>query len=114
MIIAGDEVIVGFDRPRLERLAARYASATTGAGGPKLGIRVRDLPTGGVEVGGVRAGSLGERLGIQTGDLIEAVNGQPVQTVADLERLSGQIRPGQRLEVQVRRQGRLIQLATAW
>ncbi len=110
VIIVGDEVIVGFDRPRLERLAVQHAGESTRPGGPRLGLRVRDAPGGGVEVGGVRAGSLGERLGVQAGDVIEAVSGQPVRTVADLERLTERLQTGQRLELTVRRQGRVTSL----
>ncbi len=110
VIVVGDEVIVGFDRPRLERIAALYAAESARSGGPRLGLRVREIIGGGVEVGGVRPGSLGERLGIQAGDVIEAVRGQPVRTVADLERLVESLPSGQQFAVTVRRQGRAMNL----
>ena len=111
VIVAGNDVIVGFDRARLERIAAGYAGPTrSGADRPTLGLRVRDVPSSGVEVGGVRTGTLGERAGVRVGDVLESLNGQPVQTVADLERMMGTMRTGQRLEIVVRRDGRLVRL----
>src|SRR5689334_2441136 len=55
VITAGDEVIVGFDRARLDRIAAAYASPpppVDPALRPKLGLLVKDVP-GGAEVGTV-------------------------------------------------------------
>ncbi len=59
-VIADDqEAIVGFDLPRLQRMAARHRRA------PGLGLRVTDAKDGpGAYVGSVREGSPGERAGI--------------------------------------------------
>jgi S1-C subfamily serine protease len=97
--VIGDEVIVGFDRPRLERavaaLRARAASGPTSASRPrrKLGAKVADagrfaLPGGtkaqGAYVGGVNPGSPAEAAGLKTGDVITAVNGKPIYTADEL------------------------------
>ena len=109
VIMAGEEVVVGFDRPRLERIAAAHAAASGGAAPPRLGWLVKDRPAGGVEVGGARPGSLAERAGFQPGDVLELVDGQEVHSVADLERLTAPL--GSRtLEAVVRRAGRLVRL----
>ena len=106
VIVADDEVIVGFDRQRLERIAARHAAAARSeAGRPKLGLVVKDA-AGGVEVGGVRPGSPAEQAGFRPGDIVLQVRGQPVGSVADLERLTGTLGAGQTAEVVVRREGR--------
>ena len=42
--------------------------------------------TGGAYVGSVKPGSLAQRLGLNTGDIITQINGQTVSGVADLER----------------------------
>jgi S1-C subfamily serine protease len=109
VITAGEEVIVGFDRPRLERIATAHLAASRGEGPPRLGLLVKDRPAGGVEVGGARPGSLAERAGFLPGDVLELVDGQPVRTVADLERLTVPLgsRP---LEAVVRRAGRPVRL----
>ena len=57
------EAIVGFDVPRLQRMAARHRRA------PGLGLKVTDAKDGpGAYVGGVREGSPGERAGLLVGD----------------------------------------------
>lgn len=77
------EAIVGFDLPRLQRMAARHRA------GPGLGLRVKDSPERpGAYVGSVRTGSLGERAGVQAGDVVEELSGAPVRSAADLERVA--------------------------
>jgi S1-C subfamily serine protease len=118
VITVGDEVIVGFDRQRLEQAIARAASAP-GEGakgsaklGPKLGLKVRDV-AGAVEVGGVRPGTLGERAGVQTGDVVEMFDGQPIRSVADLERAAGSLGKKPGVDIVVRRDGRPVRLVTS-
>ena len=82
VIVADGEVIVGFDRPRLDALARRRAR-------PALGLRIKDAPAGGrpgVYVGGTRTGSPAERAGLQPGDIITAIDGQPLRSAIELER----------------------------
>jgi predicted metalloprotease with PDZ domain len=110
-VITGEgEVIVGFDRPRLEKLAARYAGAAQSpSGGPKLGLVVRDTPAG-VEVGRTRPGSPAERAGVRPGDYLETLAGQPVRSVAGLERVNAALPTGQPISLVVRRQGATVPL----
>ena len=111
VITAGDEVIVGFDQRRLGQIAERYAKAgQANPATPKLGLSVRDAPGGGVEVGGTRPGSLAQRAGLQPGDFLESLAGQPVRSVADLEKLGARLRSGQRVPLGVRRAGQLLEL----
>jgi glutaredoxin-like YruB-family protein len=116
VITAGDEVIVGFDRPRLDRLAAKYAAPpppVDPALRPKVGLRVKDAP-GGAEVGGVTPGSPAEVAGVRVGDLITELNGRLVRSAADLEEVLSTLRPsaeaGQTIAVQVRRNGKPARL----
>lgn len=103
-VIEGDgEIIVGFDRPRLERLVQRVQSGLAGRG-IRLGIQVKSVP-GGVEVGSVRAGSVGERAGIRLRDVIVSIGGRPVGSATELEAvLSGWSR-GRPLALDVARDG---------
>ena len=94
------EAIVGFDLPRLQRMAARHRS------GPGLGLRVKDTPEGiGAYVGSVRAGSPAERAGVQAGDVVEELSGVPVRSAADVETLAARRRPGQPTSMVVQRAG---------
>jgi S1-C subfamily serine protease len=112
VITVGDEVIVGFDRRRLELALARHATSSTTGGAPKLGLKVRDV-AGGVEVGGVRPGSLGERTGLRPGDVIEALDGQPIRSVAELERAAGRLGTKPSAQIAVRRGGQTLHLVTS-
>lgn len=110
VIVAGNEVIVGFDRPRLQQIAARYGgTAGQAKPGPKLGLLVRNGGRG-VEIGGARPGSPAEKAGVKAGDLLEGVDGQPVRSVSDLERLTGAVAPGQPISLEIQRDGRTLRL----
>jgi glutaredoxin-like YruB-family protein len=116
VITAGDEVIVGFDRPRLDRLAQKYAPPPPPidpALRPKIGVRVKDGP-GGAEVGVVHPGGPGEQAGLRVGDLIVEIHGRPVRSAVDLETVMGSLTPaqaaGQTIAVDVRRNGKPVRL----
>ncbi len=105
VIVAGSEVIVGFDRTRLERLASRMAPPpppVPPGERPKLGLQFKD-GSGGAEVGGVREGSPSALAGLRAGDIVEALNEQPVRSAADLERIAERLRKDMAVAIQVRR-----------
>jgi S1-C subfamily serine protease len=107
--IIGDEVVVGFDRPRLERIVASLkarpstpTSANTDGRRP-LGARVADadryaLPGGtavpGAYIGGVNPGSPAEAAGMKVGDVITAVDSTPIHNVDDLTTALSKRGPG--------------------
>lgn len=116
VIIAGDDVIVGFDRNRLEKLATRYAAPlpqTGGAPRPKVGLLVKDVP-GGAEVGTVRPGSPAEQAGVRVGDIVVELNGRSVRSAADLEVAIGSLvlsqKAGQTTAIDIRRNGKPVRL----
>jgi|YNPNPStandDraft_1061719.scaffolds.fasta_scaffold01828_6 glutaredoxin 3 len=91
------QVVIGFDRPRLDALLA-------GARRPRLGAAVADAAemaakgrcaiSRGAYVGQVRPGSPAEQAGLQAGDVIIALAGQAIGNRADLEKLMARLRPG--------------------
>jgi S1-C subfamily serine protease len=92
------EAIVGFDVPKLQRMAARHRR------GPGLGLKVTDWKDGpGAYVGSVREDSPGERAGVQAGDVIVEFSGRPVTSVADLEEIASRRAPGMPTSLMVRR-----------
>jgi len=112
VITAGDEMIVGFDRPRLERLASRFAPPpppVDPATRPRVGLRVKDVP-GGAEVGGVRPGSPAEQAGVRVGDVVIEMNGKPIGSAAELETALASLTPEGTVAVQVRRNGKQVRL----
>jgi S1-C subfamily serine protease len=94
------EAIVGFDMPRLQRMAARHRR------GGGLGLKVADAPGGsGALVGGVREDSPGFRAGVEAGDVIVELSGRAVTCVADLEQIAAKRPPGQPTSMTVLRNG---------
>lgn len=117
VIAAGDEVIVGFDQPRLARLAVRFAAPRR----PPLGVLGADAAeylakhpelaasfpprTAGVYVGRVRAGTVADRAGLLAGDVITGLAAKSVPTMADLDRLLGTVGAGDAVAVRFLRAG---------
>jgi serine protease Do len=98
------------------------ASAPGEAAPTRLGLAVRPLTPGAAREAGVRARagvlvtavepeSAAAAAGIQRGDVILEVEGRPVKSVADFERLTRTLRPGQPLSVRLEREGRALYVA---
>lgn len=130
VILVDDEVVVGFDKPRLAALLAQRrngaaAGARTGASGasggarPSLGASVGDaarlaaraggLPIFGALVGRVRPGSPAERAGLQPGDIIIEANLRPVRNADDLQAAVERAGSGSRLVLTVQRGDQILQ-----
>jgi S1-C subfamily serine protease len=80
----GNEMVVGFNRPKLQQIITRLRAAQPP---PALGAAVKDAPGGGTLVGTVRPGTPAERGGLKPGDVIVAVDGTPVAGVDSLASL---------------------------
>lgn len=110
VIVAGDEVIIGFDRSRLARLVERMRGQISR---PRLGALVKEMPGKGLLVGGVREGSPAAQAGLRPGDLIVTVDRVPVRTIPDLQHVIGERRPGESARLEIYRDGQplILQLA---
>jgi S1-C subfamily serine protease len=106
--VAGPDVIVGFDRARLNELAKRWKAAASAP--PRLGLAARDASEGGAEVGRVNPGQPAERAGVRPGDVIKAVNGDSVRGVEELDRMVGGLPPETAYSLTVSRSGQDVQL----
>ena len=103
-VIAVDgQTVVGFDQPRLEELLASSTGQSF-----RLGAAVASATSGGAYVGRVRTGSVADRAGLRTGDIIVSMNGQQVGDSAELEALLPNLASGGVLRV--RRGGALLEL----
>ena len=114
-----DEVIIGFDRPRIDRALAQARSrrphlgaavASAAQVGPKYGLGIRQ----GAYVGRVNSGSVAQRAGIRAGDVILRLGGQAVNNADDVDRLVGQVAMGQRMPAVLWRDGRQMQVEIAF
>jgi len=68
-------------------------------------------PGGGMLIDDAPSGSISEKLGLRQGDVVRRVNGQPVSSQADVNRLSQQFGPGAQITAEVTRDGRPLQLS---
>ena len=115
VITAGSDVIIGFDRARLDQLAKRYAASAPAEDAvpppppPKIGLRVKDA-SGGAEVGAVHPGSPAEEAGVRVGDIVTEINAQTVRSAADLEAALARLTAGQTVAFDLRRDGRRTRL----
>lgn len=123
VITVDDEVIVGFDRRRLEQLISRDGNGARARRAaptrPRLGAAVADAEevaakrglaggAGGAYAGRVAPESAAARAGLQAGDTIVVLNGTAVAGAADVERFMATARPGQPVEIGYLRDGRRL------
>ena len=105
VIVIDGQAIIGFDRPRLESLLAKSGSENR----PRFGLKIADagkiaqksgaLPVFGALVGAVAPGSLGEKAGLQPGDIITELNLRQISNADDLEKALSGLVPGNRAAI---------------
>ncbi len=98
------QIVVGFDRPRLEQLIVQAQTTQRprfGAGVANVGkIGRKGVPiVFGVYIGRIGNGSIAERIGLEIGDVIIQMNNQPISDTSDLERSLAGIKQGDTLSV---------------
>ncbi len=121
-ILVGNDIVVGFDRPRLEGLLRRYEGASTGPGttaapGVSLGVSVADAAKhaphvgAGAYVGSVKPDTPAARGGVRPGDVIVALDGQTVTTADDVIRIGRRLQAGRAVPAVVIRDDKPLQIA---
>jgi S1-C subfamily serine protease len=102
-----DQVVVGFDRRRLEQILASKSPAR-----PKLGAAVADaaprLEVDGAYVGQVKADSPAARAGLKPGDVIVEIGRQPVRNAEDVERIAQSLQIGEQVRLVYLRHGQVL------
>ena len=104
VITIGNDVVVGFDRARIERLleAARDGRPTFGASvadASKITAKAGGVPVFGAYVGKVAPGSPAARAGLQPGDIITELNFRPIANANDLAKAIASVPLGGRVIV---------------
>jgi glutaredoxin 3 len=105
VIVVDGQVVIGFDRARLQQLLNGGGSHKH----PRFGLRVTDAsraerkpgepPVFGALVGSVAPSSPGERAGIRAGDVITEINRKRINNAAELENIVGTLTSGSRVSV---------------
>lgn len=121
VITVDDDVIVGFDRPRLQTLISRgggAAASKRAPARPRLGATIADASRIGAEQGtkaiaGAYAGKIAPdspaaRAGLRPGDVITRLNGQAISDAADVERFLKNAHAGESLAIEYVRDGRSL------
>jgi len=120
VITAEEEVIVGFDQPRLARLVKKYS----GPRRPPLGLLGADAEqylakhpeiaqlypegTKGVYVGEVRPDSVADKAGIYRGDVIQSIANKRVRDMHGMDQLIDTLKAGESVNVRVSRAGQEV------
>lgn len=118
-----DEVILGFDQQKLQRLVKKYAAPKR----PSLGLLAAEAesylknhpelaeqyPAGikGIYIGQIRPDSVAAKAGLKSGDIIVAAAGKRVANIHALDRLIETLNPGESISMRYYR-GREDQAGT--
>jgi S1-C subfamily serine protease len=116
VITVDDQVIIGFNQPRLtQALKKDRGAGSRRDSAPRLGTAIADaaaqarkvpgIPEAGAYVGRVRSGSPAERAGLRPGDVITLLAGHPVARAEDVHRLVPQLPTGRDLSLTYVRRG---------
>ena len=112
VVVINGQVVVGFNRPQIDRFLTdrppRLGAAIADAGriAAKRGLQ---LPAG-AYVGRVEPRSAAAAAGIQVGDVIVSLGGQPVGSDRDVDRIVAELRGGETAGARVWRDGRTIEM----
>ena len=96
VIVVDGQVVVGFDRTKLDQIISAASKPRLGAAvanASEMAAKGRTAITQGVYVGKVTPGGLAAQAGLRAGDVITALAGQAITDTAALERLLPRIRP---------------------
>ena len=111
VIVIGDQVIVGFDHPSLNKLFPLAKRAKVRLGVSIATVKATSDRPEGAYVGGVNAGSLAERAGVRKGDIIVEMARHSIKTASDVHAIMAKILPGEPISFAVWRAGRIIRMS---
>ena len=108
------EMIIGFDKAKLEQALAKMPKSER----PSFGASIADASrvtaqqgrgiTLGAYIGGIRPGSIAETIGLKVGDIVTDINGQRITRANDMEMALARLQKGSRLNVTFSRGNEII------
>jgi len=129
VVVVDGQVVVGFDRPRLEQLLAEGGAARatarqgTSEGRAQFGASIADaatilrkqgrIPVFGAYVGRVTPGSPADQAGLQPGDVITELNLRSITRAEDVAAALAGLKPGDRVVLVFSRGDRSFRAETA-
>jgi S1-C subfamily serine protease len=113
VIIINGQVIVGFDRAKLEQALSNVSQSHS-----NFGTAIADTDkvkalfgtgiTAGAYIGRVRAGSKAAEMELLPGDIVLEINRYRINNSADMESVVSRLRPGDRIAMVILRNGQTI------
>ena len=113
VIVIDGQIIVGFDRPKLDAALSNIGQQKSG-----FGIAIADTDkvkalfgsgiTAGAYIGRIRPGSKAADMGLQVGDIVLEINQYRIANAADLESVISRLRQGDRIALVILRGGQTI------
>jgi S1-C subfamily serine protease len=103
VIVIGEEIIVGFDRGRIQSLIEAGKESGDGkqirfglsvADAQKIAPQAGAMTVTGAIIGGVLPGFLGDKAGLKAGDIITGIGGRNITGAADMEHALEGVKPG--------------------
>ncbi len=121
----GERTEVWADDPRFRRFHREEPGAGEGSTQVKFGLGIQNLTAGarermnfkeqgGVLVTEVAPGSFADDIGLQTKDIIMAINRQPVNSVDDVQKMQTTLKPGDAVAFRLMRGTRSARGETQW
>lgn len=109
VIVIDGQVIIGFDRMRIEKLLDISGNGHRGRIGLKVGDATKYSQQPGAYVGIVETNSPGERAGIKKGDIIVSIDANNINNAVDLQRVLSSYVSGGPLAIVFIRDNRAMQ-----
>jgi S1-C subfamily serine protease len=118
VIVMDGEIIIGFDRHRIEELLSGAKPQTGGGDGDRVrfGLKIADaqkmaeqpggVPVIGALVGEVSPGALGDKAGLHAGDVITRINDKVIAGVMDMQNAVEGLKAGDIVSVLFLRNGK--------
>ena len=96
VIVIDGQVVVGFDRGRLQALldGGKVYFGLKVADADRIAQKQGAIPVFGAVIGEVARGSLGEKAGLNPGDIITEISSRRISNAADVEKAMGELKPG--------------------